>query len=454
MSNAQRRPMRQRRRQPGARESLPVDDKRQVTLDSGTQAAVRLTVPSNVDQVVETPIALVRLSGLTLRRLLSGEWRDGEHNLKKREGTITFSFNGQETALSWATDGEGRLKNQKKFENHVLFFGKHNHNINLDVQIIETDEDTVKALKRGKSTLTIASRFGALIPGVGVLASAATGLVGAIVDVIRGKADDDLELSFHGSVGDFVIEDVSEDSEEALLRRGKYVIGRSQRRERRENGDPDIEVRFEVHPFTTPDDSSQEQPPVAIALKGMQLELTRDLNDFHLQFDASMGSGKHVQKTSIKAPIKNREAGIEDVMGLRNRILYRGPWTVGVPFYFSLAGVKNNDELKVIEGLVDEAGNLAAAIAETKKETIQAATKAAQSVRAAVIEFLPRKISVGSMSGVIAAGESLDEECKSAANFSSVTRPTKSWQELPPLVLESETRGNKATLTLAIKEIA
>lgn len=438
----------------------PTDERFQVTLGSpgvtpksagSTQGDVRLTAPSN-DAQVESDLALVRLSGLTMRRLLSGEHRDGPDNLKKREGTIAFSFNGQETSLSWATDGQGHLKNREKFANHMLFFGKHNHNLDLEVQIIETDEETVKALKRGKSMLTVASRLGALIPGAGMLVSAVTNLVGAIVDVIRGNADDDLELSFHGSVGDFVVDVDSEDSDEALLCSGEYVIVRSQGNE---SGQPDIEVRFEVHPFTEIDNSSSpEQTKVAVALTGMQLDLTPDMNDFHLQFDASMGSGKHVQKTSIKAPIKNGDAGIENVMGLKNRILYKGPWTVGVPFYFSLAGVRNNDELEVIEGLIDEAGHLGVATAETKEETIRTATKAAQSVRAAVIEFLPRKISVGNMSGMIAAQGSFDDELGALRNFSSVASLTKTWQELSPLVLESATRRNKARLKLAIKEIA
>ena len=150
----------------------PTDERVQVTLGSprvtpkptsSTQGNVRLTAPSS-DTPVETDLALVRLSGLTMRRLLSGEHRDGPDNLKKREGTIAFSFNGQETSLSWATDGQGNLKNHEKFANHMLFFGKHNHNLDLEVQIIETDEDTVKALKRGKSMLTVASRFGARWP--------------------------------------------------------------------------------------------------------------------------------------------------------------------------------------------------------------------------------------------------------------------------------------------------
>ena len=145
-----------------------------------------------------------------------------------------------------------------------------------------------------------------------------------------------------------------------------------------------------MHPFTETD-PSQTQTQVAIALKQVQLELVPDMNDFHLEFDASLGSGKHVRKTSLRAPIKNGDAGIADVIGLRNKILYKGPWTVGVPFYFSLAGVRNDDELEVIAGLIDEAGHLAIAAAETKEDTIRTATKAVQSVRAAVIEFLPKK---------------------------------------------------------------
>ena len=57
------------------------------------------------------------------------------------------------------------------------------------------------------------------------------------------------------------------------------------------------------------------------------------------------------------------------------------------------------------------------------------------------------------MSGMIAAQGSLDDELQVLRNFSSVDILTPTWQELSPLVLKLPTRRNKATLTLAIKEL-
>ena len=436
---------RQRERREGRPGEMP-----QVTMTTldGDEERVRLIPPSDDGEIIkDNDIALVRLSGLNVTRLFSGEWRDGKDNLKRREGTIAFSLNGQETSLSWATNGNGQLKNPKKFQNHVLFLGKPGNNIDMEVQIIETDEDTVKSLTRGKSLLTVASRFGALIPGAGMLVSAATNLVGAIVDLIRSNVDDDLELSFHGSLGN--LEPTGES-----LRSGEYRLVRSQRNA----GQDEIGVTFELHRFSEAPrqegDRPEKQTLVAVVLKKLELELTPELDDYHLQFDASMGSGKHGQKTSVKAPIKNGPARIDDVVGLRNKVLYKGPWTVGVPFYVSLAGVKNKDELEAIEGLIDGAGKLATAVAEGRDQTIAGATKAAQSVRAAVIEFLPKKISVGSMSGIIAhTGALKDDRLKELRNFVLVD-PNGTWHDQRLVLVSEQRRYNKATLTLAIRTMA
>jgi hypothetical protein len=96
-----------------------------------------------------------------------------------------------------------------------------------------------------------------------------------------------------------------------------------------------------------------------------------------------------------------------------------------------------------IEGIVEKAGAFPKQF--TAKDDIAGliddATKPAQSVRAHIVEFLPEKISVGTMSGFIADGDSLSADVDSLENFRLIRNLDRTQWQTFSLKLTSDHAG-------------
>jgi len=374
---------------------------------------------------LDSAYAVVGLESVRLTNLIS---RD-----TKREGTIAFSINGQETLLSWAASRSGELKNRHKFRNQILFLGAHEELLDISVGVVESAEDVVRRLSRVRSGLGLAASVASLVPGPGSLAAGGLGLASAVVGAFQKRESDDVELLFRGSIGD-----LGAPGPQLPLRRGGYGIRRNS-----EHGN-DILLVFKVMPYQ-PLERSQD---VVVLLDSMELELHRLRRE--LVFEASLGSGRNRMRTAFEAPLKNGQVVLDSLFGIQNQLLYRGPWKWGIPFHFNLTTLTQRDA-KALREVVAEAGNLTREVVGSSqaRTRVSAVTKAVQSLRSMVIEFLPEKKSIGLLEGHLCSPESVAGLSGEEQQLFRIMEARDRWQEFS-LLLETEGVG-RARLNLRMK---
>jgi len=162
----------------------------------------------------EHPV-LLKLDSLEITRLYSSDFSG------RREGGMTFSIDGQETSISWAATGR-KLKNRSKFSSQVLYFGKPHGSVSVEAGIIESDEQVVKALKASQQTLNTLAAVSVQFSGAGAVLAGGAKFLGTILNLIRARVDNDLELLLHGTLGDTGGPGLAV----APLRAGRYAIFR------------------------------------------------------------------------------------------------------------------------------------------------------------------------------------------------------------------------------------
>ena len=413
-------------------------------------------IPPDSQADLNNETILVLLEELHVRRLFSKDrWESS------REGTLAISLGNQPTSLSWSRPKKKNadIKNPNKFHNYVLYLGKLDVNLDLSVNVVETDTDTVKGLARASAALTGASAIANLIPGPGTFASVGFNMLGAILDFIKGQVDDDTELSFHASM----TQESPPPHDRIQLKKGTYKIVRRASKSSKAS-DHDIEVHIGVYNFKPlPQNQVKE---VLVVLDSITFELPPsnperpNLEQRTLVFDATVGGGENASKFAFRDKILNGKARIDEVIGIKDKVLYQGPWNVGVPFTFSLAAVRDSDELEALEGLIETTSLQAKRFTEKKpvQHTIDTATKAIQSIRALMVEFLPHKFSIGTKSGLIVDENSIiDSELKNAKTSLAERKlyllsdlSEENWKEVP-IFLKNETSNASATLKLKIK---
>ncbi len=382
----------------------------------------------------------VTLENLCLRRFFS---KDGfRRGLGKREGTLTIGVNGQETSLSWATNDKDELKNkEEKLKDYLVFLGRHNTILDLNLGLIETDKHAVKGLQQAKASMSAVVAFANLVPGVGTIVSAGFSVLGSIVDFIRGQVDDDEELALHGSIGRLGADDGPPE-----LGQGLYKIFRKSD----PKSDNDIEIILRVEPFNPLPESEERQAVVMLDSIGLDLPSTMDSGT--LMLDLSFGGGDDASKFSFSHRVINGDAAIDRVVGIEDKLLYRGTWNAGIPFSASLAAVMKDDEIKAVEGVIGELGTQAKRFTEKSdvQSRIDNITKAIQSYRALLVEFLPEKISVGNKSGLIADKKTVNPKKFSARHFILLDNLSTTKWTLRRIPLRSES-GGSALINLHIK---
>jgi len=203
---------------------------------------------------------------------------------------------------------------------------------------------------------------------------------------------------------------------------------------------------------------------VQIRLESIQLDLKRsaipdyqtgvdkDLNRARLIFDTAFGAGKHRRAYDFDVRLKNGDAMINHVFNAGGAEVYRGPWRLGVPFVMSMAVINDRAELDALKGVISEGGKFAKTIAgEGEGDLISATTKALESIRSHIMEFLPKKVSVGKLSGIIADAGSLTRELFELPNFAAPKGSLKTWNKVR-FTLASE-RAGSAVITLGVKSV-
>ena len=352
-------------------------------------------IPPVSPEDLENKTILVLLEKLHVRHLFS---KDSSGS--SREGTLAISLGNQATSLSWSRPKKNgaEIKNPEKFHHYVLFLGKPDVNLDLGVNVVETDTDTVKGLRRANAALSGASAIANLVPGPGTVVSVGLNMLGAILDFIKGQVDDDTELSLHASM----TQELPPPNDRIQLKRGTYKIIRKASKSSKstdpdsEPPKPDIEVHIGVYNFKPLLNGHDQE--VLVVLDSITLDLPDpnsddpNLEKRTLVFDATVGGGEDASKFAFQGKILNGKASIDKVTGIKDKVLYQGPWNVGVPFTFSLAAVRDSSELKAIDGLIDTASIQAKRFTEKKpvQHTIDSATKAIQSIRSLMVEFLPQ----------------------------------------------------------------
>ena len=362
---------------------------------------------SDSDDVLKSETILVLLEELHVRRLFSKDrWESS------REGTLAISLDNQATSLSWSRPKKkvADIKNPNKFHHYVLFLGKPDINLDLSVNVVETDTDTVKGLRRANAALSGASAIANLVPGPGTVVSVGLNMLGAILDFIKGQVDDDTELSLHASI----TQESPPPAGRIQLKKGTYKIIRKAS-DTSNNGNYDIEVHIGVYKFKPLQNGHDQE--VLVVLDSITLNIPPlnpkypNLEQRTLVFDATIGGGEDAYKFDFRGKIRNGKASIDKVTGIKDKVLYQGPWNVGVPFTFSLAAVGDSRELKAIDGLIDTTSKQTKRLTTQKstQNTIDKATKAIQSIRSLMVEFLPQKFSIGTKSGLIVDKNSITD---------------------------------------------
>ena len=418
----------------------------------GSGGPIDVQTPTS-PKALETETVLVLLEEFQVRRLLSKDFLGSS-----REGTLAISVGNQATSLSWSRPNgkDATVKNPEKFRHYVLFLGRPEVNLDVSFNVVETDNDAVNRLRRVNAAASAASAIAYLLPGTGTIVSAGLKMLGGILDFLTKQFDDDIELFFHASI----TRESSPSTGQLQLQKGTYKIIR---KVDNPSEPPDIEVNIGVYNFKPLPENQQHE--VLVVLDSITITVPPsnpeepDLTQRTLVFDATVGGGENAVRFDFRGKIRNRKASIDKVVGIKDKVLYQGPWTMGVPFTFSLAAVGDSNELDAVEGLVD------IVFTQTKKftkkqsvqHTIDNATKAVQSVRSLLIEFLPRKFSIGTKSGLIVDRSSIiDSDLISAEidehhklyllNNLSGTQ----WSRVP-IVLKNETSPASAEVVLKIK---
>jgi hypothetical protein len=339
----------------------------------------------------------------------------------------------------------------------MLYFGNPRGRLAIEASIVESDERVLRALKASQQSLNTIAAIGGQLWGAGTSFAGGIKFLGAILSLVRSQVDNDVELMLHGTIG----ETGTARSASAALRAGRYKIFRKPRRPSENSGD-DLGIQFSIKPFSTPEIDTDVV--VSLRLDSIHLELKQsaipdyrqgvdaNLNRARLIFDTTFGSGKHRNAYDFDVRLKNGQAGIGDFFNAGGREVYRGPWRMGVPFVMSMAVVNDQSELEALKGVISAGGVFSKSLAgEDLEDLIAGSTRALESMRSHLLEFLPKKVSVGKISGLIAAAGALPKESLKLPNFVALEVKSKTWSKIHFNL--GSTRAGKALVTLGIKRV-
>ena len=291
--------------------------------------------------------------------------------------------------------------------NKLFYFGPCSAPLPIRIRLIESDEDSRKALDKIAGVTKLLS--GAGVPGIPSVIGAGAGLVGALSRFIKGKIDDDEEAIYLGSLAELT------DNQKII-----YTLSNSK--------GPVLEVTLEIHDLGAPQKNvgafrvSVTTPEIAYSVDKIRPEETDDdegagymagtprdytpteyLRAYRRleRFNFEAGSGPLLQG------ISTRFKTLPDVLAWKELELFRvkvkrndaGKYTIPLAYSFSL-----NAEETDAQALLDVANTTLAFAKTLGAETAKPEdflTKHGQTALGFISEFAKSAVSLCAFDGVL-----------------------------------------------------
>ncbi len=368
-----------------------------------SQKTIRILPPSRGKAIGPKDLALIVLQEIEIRRLFASDER--RRHPKRRtgpghpnvEGFLHFRISGQETPLRWSakvTDESResllyRLEHPERLANRLLYYGKPEGILDLEVSLIESDRDVRDSLETAEKLTDLVAGLVRGLPGLGTPAASGLGFLGAILEFARKQSRDDLELQLFTSLGDPVSTARSRDGSKkrktsAGLRTGRYRIIRGP--EGSEN--PDLTIAFSVH-------RAAPQSPrrrALVLLEALELDLDEHLADHTFVFELAVGAGARPRSFRFAETLKNGTRGpLENVLAIQGKPLYAGFIDPAAPFRIQIATLPDRERAQGLLGMLGATGNVAGSLIEERDDAriVTRATKTAESVGSILLDLLP-----------------------------------------------------------------
>ena len=358
----------------------------------------------------------VTLDGLCVDHLSSKDLGN-----KEREGVVVVTIGGQATTLSWATDSDGKLKNEGKFRQQVLYVGGRDGAIDAELTVLETDQaEFAEFQKRTEAVIGFAKAISVFAPPYSPAVVAAGDFANSLLGLYANSVDDDLELSFYGSLLDPDAA-TSDLEEQGLLSRVEIS--------RRLPVSNTIAVSCAVSVWSLP--APETAKSVAVMAKSLSIEpefpssakwllfQKKNRRETTVLFETTFGSGTQKRTLKFDCPLDRSLHPLVD-----GRVLYSGKCGGYVPFYVNAVALSKKDRVDLAQA-VSAAAPLIEQIAKLRgtpatevaadKATLENACKALQSLESLAAEFLPTKMTIGTLSGVLILDESASDSDEQGA---------------------------------------
>jgi hypothetical protein len=446
--------------EPGSYHRIEIGDGRileEVTMarELSSEKAIRIIAPTEGETIGRDDLALICLTGFEIGRLESSDGKmpktrnRPEPRWKPVEGFLNFRLNGQETPLRWSAAVSGasstslshQVEDSERFSNRLLYFGKPEGIVDLEVSLIESDEDLRRHLKKAEQITEFAADIAKGIAGPGMAVAGGLTLFGAILEFARSVTKDDLELQLFGALGDPTV-GPRKSTGGVPLRTGVYRI------ERGEAGspEPDLTISFRVHRVAP----AERRRRAIVRIESIELDLEDSLKKHTFVFEAVVGSGRRGKRFGFSEVLENSaRGGLENVLAVQDKPIYAGPIDPGAPFRFQIATLRDRDYARALVNVLDAAGGFAGSVIDDPEDTKLAGqvTKAVESLGSLLIDMLPKKSYSLRKEGIIGGGEVTDatEEMKEQLILPDADFST--WQ--PATVTLAGKRGN-VNVTLGI----
>ncbi len=364
--------------------------------------------PARGAALADGDLAVVILASFDLHSLYGHDGRKAGRTDRRRDrwkdvsGLLRFDVNGQETQLDWSASVRGRsqkdlrftLKAPEKLAGRLLYFGRPQGLLALEVGLVESDAAARRRLANASRVIELLEGAAARVPGPTAALGGGLGLVRAVLDFARQNELDDLELRALTSLGDPVSR-----AKDSVLRTGRYTL----RRRRAETGATDFELGLDVLAVEPAARSSR----LLVLLESLELAFESRLDRHVFVFEAAVGSGRGQTALGFAEPLSaGRRGRLENVLSVRQRPLFAGSAADGIPFRFQFATLRDKKRAREIASLLGAGAGFAGSLLDEEGRAAAAqAAKAADGLASLLIDLVPGKSAQGRVDGVIGVGD-------------------------------------------------
>ncbi len=380
--------------------------------------SVQLTPVTPGDLVGIDDAIAVTLDDFKILHLLS-------KNEKNNGGMLVINMGGNMSYIIWSEN----LQNINTKE--LLYLGKPEGLLPIHVQVIESDSKERGAVKKVKAFLKWLPQVTKVIPIYGDVTTKALNVGGALANLVRAEFDDDTELRFDGSL--INLEGVSPPTDSAL-NYGKYNLVRKcpdgNIHDDPTTGKPikgDIQISFTVHEADITAAGSKHEVVVVLEKVDMSLEEEEMDDDDTLMIDTKFASGtgkKRVEKTfAFTTDYENSKHLFNKISGMKNQLLYRGPYQGGISLSLGIAAAKkglSEEWQAVLEQATNPTNSVTSIMSDPEeKKTPESITKTVETARTTIMKFVPdgkRRFAVTHNGALILADKDADTVADTVAD--------------------------------------